>query len=75
MDLLQSVRRLKALGIQTLFLTAGMDSLGESEFVLTLFGALAQEDQTAQLVGLVRGDPAVGGDVHGVSPSFAASFG
>ena len=31
--------------------------------------------QTAQLVGLVRGDPAVGGDVHGVSPSFAASFG
>ena len=43
-DLLQSVRRLKALGIQTLFLTAGMDSLGESEFVLTLFGALAQEE-------------------------------
>lgn len=43
-DLLQSVRRLKALGIQTLFLTANMDSMGDSEFVLTMFGALAQEE-------------------------------
>ena len=43
-DLLQSVRRLKSLGIQTLFLTANMDSMGESEFVLTMFGALAQEE-------------------------------
>lgn len=43
-DLLQSVRRLKALGIQTLFLTANMDAMGDSEFILTLFGALAQEE-------------------------------
>ena len=43
-DLLQSVRRLKALGIQALFLTANMDSMGDSEFVLTMFGALAQEE-------------------------------
>lgn len=43
-DLLQSVRRLKELGIQTLFLTANMDSMGDSEFILTVFGALAQEE-------------------------------
>ena len=34
-DFLQSIRTLKGLGINTLFLTANMDSLGESEFVLT----------------------------------------
>lgn len=43
-DFLQSVRALKGLGVNTRFLTANMDSLGESEFVLTLFGALAQEE-------------------------------
>ena len=43
-DALQSVRRLKALGINTLFLTANMDSMGDSEFVLTLFSAMAQEE-------------------------------
>ena len=43
-DLLQSVRRLKELGIETQFLTANMTSMGDSEFVLTLFGALAQEE-------------------------------
>ena len=43
-DLLQSVRKLKALGIETQFLTANMTSMGNSEFVLTIFGALAQED-------------------------------
>lgn len=43
-DLLQSVRRLKARGIQMLFLTANMDSMGDSEFVLTMYGALAQEE-------------------------------
>lgn len=43
-DLLQSVRKLKALGIETQFLTANMTSLGNSEFVLTIFGALAQEE-------------------------------
>ena len=43
-DLLQNVRKLKALGIETQFLTANMTSMGESEFVLTLFGAMAQEE-------------------------------
>ena len=43
-DLLQSVRKLKALGIETQFLTANMTSMGNSEFVLTIFGAIAQEE-------------------------------
>ncbi len=43
-DLLQNIRRLKALGIETQFLTAGMTSMGSSEFVLTIFGAIAQEE-------------------------------
>lgn len=43
-DLLQNIRKLKSLGIETLFLTANMTSMGSSEFVLTIFGALAQEE-------------------------------
>ena len=43
-DFLQSIRELKSLGINTLFITANMESLGESEFVLTIFGAMAQEE-------------------------------
>jgi len=43
-DFLQSIRTLKALGIETVFLTANMTSLGNSEFILTIFGALAQEE-------------------------------
>lgn len=43
-DLLQSVRKLKSLGIETIFLTANMTSMGNSEFILTIFGALAQEE-------------------------------
>lgn len=43
-DLLQNVRRLKALGIETQFLTANMTNMGNSEFVLTLLGAMAQEE-------------------------------
>jgi len=43
-DLLNSTRQLKALGIETMFLTANMTVLGNSEFVLTIFGALAQEE-------------------------------
>ena len=45
-DLLQSVRKLKSLGIETQFLTANMTSMGNSELVLTIFGALAQEEST-----------------------------
>ena len=43
-DLLQNIRRLRELGIETQFLTANMTSMGNSEFVLTVFGALAQEE-------------------------------
>ena len=43
-DALQSIRTLKSLGITTLFLTANMDSMGDSEFILTLFSAMAQEE-------------------------------
>lgn len=43
-DALQSIRKLKAIGINTLFLTANMDSMGDSEFILTLFSAMAQEE-------------------------------
>lgn len=43
-DLLQNIRKLKALGIETRFLTANMTSMGNSEFVLTLLGAVAQEE-------------------------------
>lgn len=43
-DLLQSIRKLKSLGIETQFLTSNMTSMGNSEFVLTIFGALAQEE-------------------------------
>jgi site-specific DNA recombinase len=43
-DLLQNIRKLKALGIETQFLTSNMTSMGNSEFVLTIFGALAQEE-------------------------------
>ena len=41
-DLLQNVRKLKSLGIETQFLTANMTSMGNSEFVPdVIFGALA----------------------------------
>lgn len=43
-DFLQSIRQLKALNIETVFLTANQTVLGNSEFVLTIFGALAQEE-------------------------------
>ena len=46
-DLLNSTRQLKALNIETLFLTANMTVLGNSEFVLTIFGALAQEESAS----------------------------
>ena len=43
-DLLQSTRELSRLGVETHFITADMSVLGNSEFVLTIFGALAQEE-------------------------------
>ena len=43
-DFLVSIRELKAMGINVIFLNANMDSMGDSEFILTLFSAMAQEE-------------------------------
>ena len=43
-DALQSVRTLKALGINTFFINANMTSIGDGKFALTLFSAMAQEE-------------------------------
>lgn len=43
-DFLVSIRQLKAMGINVIFLNANMDSMGDSEFILTLFSAMAQEE-------------------------------
>ena len=43
-DFLQSIRYLKGIGINTVFLTSNMQTLGESEFIITVFSALAQEE-------------------------------
>lgn len=43
-DFLQNIRQLKARGINTIFVTTNMDSLGDSEFILTIFSAMAQEE-------------------------------
>jgi len=43
-DFLQSIRKLKALGVETQFITASMTNMGDSEFILTIFAALAQEE-------------------------------
>ncbi len=45
-DLLQSVRKLKLLNIETVFITSDMKTMGNSEFVLTLMGAMAQEESS-----------------------------
>ena len=43
-DFLQSIRALKAMGIGTIFVTNSMNTLGDSEFILTIFSAMAQEE-------------------------------
>ena len=43
-DLLTSVRRLKALNIEVQFITNSYKALGNSEFILTVYGAIAQEE-------------------------------
>lgn len=45
-DFLQSIRELKALHIEMLFLTSNMSVLGNSEFVLTMLAAIAQEESS-----------------------------
>ena len=46
-DLLTSIRELKSMGINVLFLNSNMDSMGDSEFLLTIFGALAQQESAS----------------------------
>lgn len=43
-DLLTSVRQLKSQGIEILFVNNSQKVLGESEFIITLLGAMAQEE-------------------------------
>jgi len=43
-DFLNGIRMLKSLNIETIFLTSNQTVLGNSEFILTIFGALAQEE-------------------------------
>jgi DNA invertase Pin-like site-specific DNA recombinase len=43
-DALQSIRRLRACGVNILFVNSNMTSMGEGEFVVTVFFALAQEE-------------------------------
>ncbi|MBQ9269438.1 MAG: recombinase family protein [Oscillospiraceae bacterium] len=43
-DFLRSIRHLKSLGVETQFITANMTNMGDSEFILTIFAALAQEE-------------------------------
>ena len=46
-DFLQSIRKLKTMGVNMIFITANMTSLGDSEFILTIFGAMAQEESSS----------------------------
>lgn len=43
-DFLTGIRKLKSHGIDVRFLSCNMDTLGESEFALTMFAAIAQEE-------------------------------
>ena len=44
MDSLESIRRLKALGIECIFVNNSLKVLGESEFIVTIMAAIAQEE-------------------------------
>ena len=43
-DFLQSIRLLKSYGVNTIFINVNMESMGDSEFILTIFSAMAQEE-------------------------------
>lgn len=47
LDFLTGIRTLKANGVDVIFIGANQKTLGESEFILTLFAALAQEESCA----------------------------
>ena len=43
-DALEVVRELKAIGVKVQFISSQMDSLGDSEFLLAVMSAIAQEE-------------------------------
>jgi DNA invertase Pin-like site-specific DNA recombinase len=55
LDFLTGIRTLKSNGIDVIFVGANQKVLGESEFVLTLFAALAQEESCALSKKIVFG--------------------
>ena len=46
-DCLQAVRMLKKQGISVRFLSCGQENLGDSEFILTVYASLAQEESAS----------------------------
>ena len=46
-DLLTNVRELKAMGIEAQFISNSYKSMGNSEFILTVYGAIAQEESAS----------------------------
>jgi len=71
-DALTAVRRLRRLGIDVLFLSNNMTVLGQSEFVLTMFSALAQEE-SANLSARVKFGKRVTGE-RGRTPTVVYGY-
>ena len=46
-DLLTNVRELKSMGIEVQFISNSYKSMGNSEFILTVYGAIAQEESAS----------------------------
>lgn len=71
-DFLISVRELKELGIEVLFIASNQTVLGNSEFVLTMFSALAQEE-SANLSERVKFGKKINAK-HGKVPNFVYGY-
>ncbi|MDY3282627.1 recombinase family protein [Dysosmobacter sp.] len=71
-DALTAVRRLRRLGVEVLFLSNNMTVLGQSEFVLTMFSALAQEE-SANLSARVKFGKRVTGE-QGRTPTVVYGY-
>lgn len=71
-DLLTQVRRLRSLGIEVVFVNNNQKTLGESEFVITLLGAMAQEE-SANLSKKVKFGKQIASKRGSVPPMSSAS--
>lgn len=71
-DFLVSIRELKSLNIEVLFLSTNQTILGGSEFVLTMFSALAQEE-SSNLSARVKFGKRVNAK-HGKVPNFIYGY-